>query len=223
MELTGEQRIAAPRLRVWESLNDPQVLKHCIPGCEEVIRHSDTAFEARVLTKVGPLRARFSGQVEMCDIDAPAGCTLRFEGGAGSVGMARGQSRVTLEEAPDGTLLRYTAEAAIGGKLSQIGGRLIDASARKMADDFFRAFNDRLTGPADAAADGTPAAPADIQSQSQNQPLPQPGLPADAPRRPAAPAAAPVHTGGWGGEFQRFFWLATGAVLGGVIGYLIHI
>ena len=215
MELTGEQRIAAPRLRVWESLNDPQVLKHCIPGCEDVIRHSDTAFEARVLTKVGPLRARFSGQVEMCDIDAPAGCTLRFEGGAGSVGMARGQSRVTLEEAPDGTLLRYTAEAAIGGKLSQIGGRLIDASARKMADDFFRAFNDRLTGPAEPA-DEAPAA-------AQSQPQPPPDQRADAPRQPAAPAAAVVHAGAWGGEFQRFFWLATGAVLGGVIGYLIHI
>lgn len=217
MELTGEQRIAAPRMRVWESLNDPQVLKHCIPGCEDVIRHSDTEFEARVLTKVGPLRARFSGRVEMCDIDAPAGCTLRFEGGAGSVGMARGQSRVTLEEAPDGTLLRYSAEAAVGGKLSQIGGRLIDASARKMADDFFRAFNDRLTGPAGATDGGAVAAPADIPNQ------PQLGPRADGPRPPAAPAAAVVHAGGWGGEFQRFFWLATGAVLGGVIGYLIHI
>jgi len=212
VELTGEQRIAAPRQRVWESLNDPQVLKHCIPGCEDVIRHSDTEFEARVLTKVGPLRARFSGRVEMCEIDAPAGCTLRFEGGAGAVGMARGQSRVTLEDAADGTLLRYTAEAAVGGKLSQIGGRLIDASARKMAEDFFRAFNDRLTRPAASAEDG-----ASIDAP------PQPETRAEAPRKPAAPVATAVQAGGWGGEFQRFFWLATGAVLGGAIGYLLHL
>ncbi|PWC37674.1 carbon monoxide dehydrogenase subunit G [Azospirillum sp. TSO35-2] len=218
MELTGEQRIAAPRQRVWESLNDPRILKHCIPGCEDVIRHSDTEFEARVLTKVGPLRARFSGRVEMCEIDAPVGCTLRFEGGAGAVGMARGQSRVTLEDAPDGTLLRYAAEAAVGGKLSQIGGRLIDASARKMADDFFRAFNDRLSRPAEPTADEAPA------GAGPQPDAPRPDAPwAEAPRPPAAAVATAVHAGGWGGELQRVFWLATGAVLGGAIGYLLHL
>lgn len=217
MELAGEQRIAAPRQRVWEKLFDPQVLKHCIPGCEEVVRHGDTAFEARVLTRIGPLRARFSGRVEMREIDAPAGCTLKFEGGAGSVGMAHGQSRVTLEETADGTLLRYAAEAAIGGKLNQIGGRLLDASARKMADDFFRAFSDRIAGPEAIAATAADDA--------------VPERPAEAPRSQAAPVAAPTTaatsmattTGGWGGELQRFFWLATGAVLGGVIGYLLHL
>lgn len=220
MELAGEQRIAAPRQRVWEQLFDPQILKHCIPGCEEVVRHGDTAFEARVLTRIGPLRARFSGRVEICEIDAPASCTLKFEGGAGSVGMAHGQSRVTLEQVADGTLLRYAAEAAVGGKLNQIGGRLLDASARKMADDFFRAFSDRIVAPdaIAATADGT-----------------APERPAEAPRSQAAPVAAPTiaattmattmatTAGGWSGELQRFFWLATGTLLGGVIGYLLHL
>ncbi|ALG72961.1 hypothetical protein VY88_14880 [Azospirillum thiophilum] len=221
MELTGEQRIAAPRWRVWESLNDPQILKHCIPGCEDVIRHSDTEFEARVLTKVGPLRARFSGRVEMREIEAPAGCTLWFEGGAGPVGMARGQSRVTLEEAPDGTLLRYAAEAAVGGKLSQIGGRLIDASARKMADDFFRAFNDRVTRSAGDAAEAPVESPAEPSAEQSGSVLAGPG----APRKPTASAAATsaAMAGGWSGEGQRFLWLATGTVLGGIIGYLLHL
>lgn len=208
MELAGEQRIAAPRQRVWEQLFDPQILKHCIPGCEEVVRQGDTAFEARVLTRIGPLRARFSGRVELCEIDAPAGCTLKFEGGAGSVGMAHGQSRVTLEEVPDGTLLRYAAEAAVGGKLNQIGGRLLDASVRKMADDFFRAFSDRIAAP---------EAPADVPADVRHA---QPGRVASPVLVPAAITAT---TGGWSGELQRFFWLATGAVLGGVIGYLLHL
>lgn len=198
-----------------ESLNDPEVLKHCIPGCEEVVRHSDTEFEARVLSRVGPLRARFSGRVEMREIDAPAGCTLRFEGGAGPVGMAHGQSRVTLEEAPGGTRLRYAAEAAVGGKLSQIGGRLIDASARKMADEFFRAFNDRLSAPA-TATDAPPTTAAPITTDAT------PGRRPEAPRA-LAPAAATTAGDGWNGELRRVFWLATGAVLGGAIGYLLHL
>ncbi|MGQ9367096.1 CoxG family protein [Azospirillum sp. ST 5-10] len=204
--------IAAPRQRVWEALIDPQVMRRCIPGCEDVIRRGDTAFEARVLTRVGPLRARFSGRVDLCEIDAPAGCTLKFEGGAGAVGMATGQSRVTLQEVTGGTLLRYATEAAIGGKLNQIGGRLIDASARKMADDFFRAFNDQLAGDqlaGDPLPDPSPTAP--------------PG-PAAAPSpvaAPPGPAAAAV--AGWTAELQRLLWLATGALFGGAVGYLLHI
>lgn len=209
MELTGEQIIAAPRRQVWEALNDPRILSGCIPGCEEVVRRSDTEFEAKVLTKVGPLRARFSGRVEMRDIDAPAGCTLQFEGGAGPVGMARGHSRVTLEEVEGGTLLRYASEATIGGKLGQIGGRLIDASAKKMADDFFRALNDQL---APVAAPSAPTADA--------APLLSP--PAPPSRRSAAQAPASVGGQGWSGELQRFFWLAVGAGFGGAVGHLLR-
>lgn len=216
LELAGEQRIAAPRQRVWEQLFDPQILRHCIPGCEEVVRHGDTAFEARVLTRIGPLRARFSGRVDICEIDAPAGCTLKFEGGAGSVGMAHGQSRVTLEEVPDGTLLRYAAQAAVGGKLNQIGGRLLDASARKMADDFFRVFSDRIAAPDAIAATADSTAP----EPATEAPRAQPGRVAAPVMVPAAMTAT---AGGWSGELQRFFWLATGTLLGGIIGYLLRL
>ena len=194
MDLTGEQLIAAPRQRVWEALNDPQILALCIPGCEEVVRLSDTAFEAKVLMKIGPLRARFSGRVEMSDIHAPASCTLLFEGGAGSVGMAHGQSRVTLDEEPEGTRLSYAAEAAIGGKLGQIGGRLIDASAKKMAGDFFSALERQLNPQA-----ATTPEPAKASAPAVTRPAAVPGA---------------VFAAGWSGELQRFFWLALGLVLG---------
>ena len=199
MQLSGEQTIAAPRPTVWEALNDPEMLARCIPGCENVVRHSETRFEATVMTKVGPLRARFTGKVEMRDVDAPAGCTIHFEGGAGSMGMAQGQSQVTLTEVAGGTLLRYQAEAAIGGKLGQIGGRLIDASAKKMADDFFGAFKTNLNPPEPVAEISTAL----------------PTMPTLAPASHTAPASS------WGGEVQRLFWLLVGAAFGGVIGHLL--
>jgi carbon monoxide dehydrogenase subunit G len=203
VQLSGEQTIAAPRPAVWEALNDPEMLARCIPGCETVERHSATQFEATVMTKVGPLRARFTGKVEMRDVDAPAGCTIHFEGGAGSMGMAQGQSKVTLTEMAGGTLLRYQAEAAIGGKLGQIGGRLIDASAKKLADDFFGAFKTNLNTPEPAAETSTAV------------PVKTTVAPAPHSAPPTGPAA------GWGGEVQRLFWLLIGAVFGGIIGHLV--
>ena len=207
MELAGEQTIAAPRPRVWASLNDPEVLRACIPGCEDVVRVDENIFEARVLTRVGPLKARFSGRVEMTDIEAPSRCTLIFEGGAGSIGMARGRSRVHLEETPEGTRLVYAAEAAIAGKLGQIGGRLIDASAKKMAEDFFRALDGEL-GRAGAAVDGRPdpvsaRAPVDPTPNAASIPV---------PTAAAGGAAVIVFATGWGGELQRLLWVVVGAV-----------
>jgi carbon monoxide dehydrogenase subunit G len=208
LELTGEQLIAAPRQRVWESLNDPQILSQCIPGCEQVVRLSETRFEAKVLTRLGPLRARFSGSVEMSDIKPPASCLLLFEGGAGSVGMAHGQSRVTLEDEGGGTRLRYAAEAAIGGKLGQIGGRLIDASVKKLADDFFSSLNDHLNA-------GEALAPAGEARLALAEAAPEVATSG------AGPAATPVFGYGWTGEFQRLFWFALGAGLGAVIARLL--
>jgi carbon monoxide dehydrogenase subunit G len=207
LELTGERIIAAPRSRVWESLNDPKVLVQCIPGCEEVVRLSDTRFEAKVLTKIGPLRARFSGRVEMSDIDAPCKCTVLFEGGAGSVGMAHGQSRVTLEETEDGTMLRYAAAASIGGKLGQIGGRLIDASVKKMADDFFRSLNDQLN-PEPSATQTVPSEQVTVGMAMR-------------PPQSAGENAAPQWAAGWSGEWQRFFWFALGVIVGGIVVHLL--
>lgn len=216
MELVGEQLIAAPRPRVWAALHDPAILRQCIPGCEDVTRLSETAYEARVLTRVGPLKARFSGRVEMTEIDEPAACTLLFEGGAGSVGMAQGQARVRLSDTTEGTHLSYAAEAAIGGKLGQIGGRLVEASARKIADDFFLSLNAQLR-PENAVA-----AAATDESKS-GVPVRPDGASAASAAPVRTPASTAAFTSGWGGEFQRLLWVAVGLLAGIGLAHLIHL
>jgi carbon monoxide dehydrogenase subunit G len=140
MEMQGERRIPAPRQAVWERLNDPETLKQCIPGCETIEKLSDTEFTAKVVAKVGPVRATFSGKVTLSDLDPPSGYTITGEGTGGVAGFAKGGARVTLEEEGGETVLRYGAQGQVGGKLAQIGSRLVDATARKMADDFFTRF-----------------------------------------------------------------------------------
>src|SRR5579863_10360948 len=130
MEMTGERRIPASRQRVWERLNDPETLKRCIPGCETIEKISDTEFTAKVVAKVGPVKASFSGKVTLSDLDPPSGYTITGEGTGGVAGFAKGGA----------TVLRYGASGQVGGKLAQIGSRLIDATARKMADEFFSRF-----------------------------------------------------------------------------------
>lgn len=155
MEITGTQSIAAPRQRVWEALNDPDILKRCLPGCESVLRSSAEEFKVVMAAAIGPLRARFNGVLRMSDIQAPASCTMVFEGQGGAVGFGKGNSSVTLAEIDGRTELSYTAHAQVGGKLAQVGSRLIDSVARKMADDFFRAFEAQLTAPDDRATQGS--------------------------------------------------------------------
>src|ERR1700687_4277802 len=140
MEMQGERRIPAPRQRVWERLNDPETLKQCIPGCETIEKVSDTEFTAKVVAKVGPVKATFSGKVTLSDLDPPAGYTITGEGTGGVAGFAKGSATVALEEEGGETVLRYGAQGQVGGKLAQIGSRLIDATARKMADEFFTRF-----------------------------------------------------------------------------------
>jgi carbon monoxide dehydrogenase subunit G len=147
MELAGERRIAAPRARVWDALNDPAVLKRCIEGCEDLARTSDNAFHAVVRVKIGPVSAAFEGDVTLADLDPPNSYTLDVSAKGGAAGFARGAARVALADDGDGTLLTYKAEGRVGGKLAQVGQRLIDAAARKTADDFFEAFAGVL-GPA---------------------------------------------------------------------------
>jgi uncharacterized protein len=142
MDLTGDYRIPAPRATVWAALNDPEVLKACIPNCEELTKTSDTEFVAKVVAKIGPVKASFGGKVTLSDIDPPSGYTISGEGQGGAAGFARGGAKVRLESV-DGdaaTILRYAADAQIGGKLAQIGSRLVEGSARKLADEFFAAF-----------------------------------------------------------------------------------
>ncbi len=156
MELTGTRTIAAPRQVVWTHLNDPETLKACIPGCESMTGSPAEGFEATVKQKVGPVRATFNGVVTLSDVVAPERYTITGEGKGGVAGFAKGSADVVLSEVPEGTALAYTVDARVGGKLAQLGNRLIDGFARKMADDFFDRFKARVEGDGGAAA----AAPA---------------------------------------------------------------
>ena len=138
MEFTGEYRIPADRETVWSALNDPDMLKACIPGCEELEKRSHTEFTARVATRIGPVSARFSGKVTLGELDPPNGYRISGEGQGGAAGFAKGGAQVRLvEDGPGTTVLTYVAEAQVGGKLAQIGSRLIAGTAQKLADQFF--------------------------------------------------------------------------------------
>jgi len=139
MQMDGEYVIAAPRARVWAALNDPEVLRRSIDGCESLEQTSATGFAARVVARIGPVKAAFGGKIALSDLDPPNGYTISGEGGGG-VGMARGGAKVTLADEGGATRLRYAVTAEVSGKLAQIGSRLIDGAARKMADDFFSRF-----------------------------------------------------------------------------------
>lgn len=207
MELTGDILIGAPREKVWAGLNDPEILTRCIPGCESMEATSPTERTARVAVKIGPVRARFVGHVRMEDIRPNEGCVLRFQGSGGAAGMAKGHSNVELTDEAGGTRLRYTAQAAIGGKLGQVGGRMIDAASKQMADQFFTAFNEQMVGvpvvetePEQASeaatSPGATAAPATPPSPS----------PAFVPRSIQVPQPLPS------GEGVRVLWFVLGAL-----------
>jgi hypothetical protein len=172
MDMTGEYRIEAPRDKVWAALNDPEILKQCIPGCERVEKTSETSFSAEVVVKVGPVKARFGGEVTLSDLDPPNGYTISGEGKGGAAGFASGGAKVRLEAEDGATILRYEVNARVGGKLAQIGSRLIDSTARKMAGEFFGKFAELLAAPAQSTA--TEAAPAAAESPPA---LANPGLP----------------------------------------------
>jgi uncharacterized protein len=140
MELTDEIKINAPKAVVYAALNDPKILQQCIPGCEELIKHSDTDLEAKVVLKVGPVKAKFSGTVQLDTAGAPDAFSLTGQGNGGAAGHAKGGADVTLEEVDGATILRYDAKAEIGGKLAQLGSRLIQSTAKKLAGKFFTTF-----------------------------------------------------------------------------------
>ena len=146
MTMTGEALLPAPLPDGWAKLNDPAVLKACIPGCEELEMVSDTEFRATVKTKIGPVSARFKGRVNLTDIDPPAGYKIVGEGEGGVAGFAKGGATIRLTEAEGGTLLSYDVEAQIGGKLAQLGQRLVNGAAKKVADEFFANFAKVFTG-----------------------------------------------------------------------------
>ena len=155
MEMQGERRIPAPRQAVWEKLNDPEILKQCIPGCQEIEKTSDTEFTAKVRAKVGPVSANFTGKVTLTDLNPPQGYTISGEGQGGVAGFAKGSAKVALDEEGAETVLRYDVQAQVGGKLAQIGSRLIDGTARKLSDEFFGNFV-ALMSPGSGAEASTP-------------------------------------------------------------------
>ncbi|RYJ01425.1 MAG: carbon monoxide dehydrogenase [Acetobacteraceae bacterium] len=158
MEMTGERRIPAPRQQVWEALNDPQSLQAAIPGCESVERIGDDQFQAKVALKLGPMSAKFGGKVKLENLNPPASYTITGEGNGGAMGFAKGGADVALEElGPNETLLTYNVKAQVGGKMAQLGGRLIDSTAKQMADQFFNRFAAGLTpAPAEEAVAEAP-------------------------------------------------------------------
>ncbi|MCC7483627.1 MAG: carbon monoxide dehydrogenase subunit G [Burkholderiales bacterium] len=146
MEMTGEQVVPLPQQETWDALNDPAILKDCIPGCESMERTAQDEYEVVLLAKVGPVSARFKGRMTVTDSEPPRAYTLHFEGQGGAAGFARGEASVVLTPRDGSTVLGYAAKAAIGGKLAQIGSRLVDGVARKLAGEFFTAFNERVGG-----------------------------------------------------------------------------
>ena len=158
MQMTGEQRVAAPRQRVWEALNDPEVLQRCIPGCQSLERDGPDRFAAVAEVKIGPIGARFKGAVQLSEIDAPNGYTITGSGNGGIAGNAKGGARVRLADSPDGgTLVSYDVDAEVGGRMAQLGGPIIDATARNLAGKFFATFGEVVGQPADAQAASRPA------------------------------------------------------------------
>ena len=146
MTMNGEVQLAAPRDVVWAKLNDAEVLKQCIPGCEELNKTSDTGFSAVATIKIGPVKARFKGRVQLSDMDPPNGYKISGEGEGGVAGFAKGGAVVKLTDKDGGTLLTYDVESQIGGKLAQLGQRLVQGTAKKLADDFFNKFAAAVTG-----------------------------------------------------------------------------
>lgn len=213
MEINGSQNIGAPRQKVWDALNDPVVLKQCLPGCESVERINPEEFVVVIAAAIGPLRARFKGRLTMAEAKPPESCVMAFEGQGGGVGFGKGSSTVALAETEDGTSLSYTANAQVGGKLAQVGSRLIDSVARKMADDFFVALRRQLV-PSETATSAAPEEASKSVSQIAT-PEEHPSVPHDSglqstPSLPVAAgtAATPALVPAW--------WLAVAVLLGAV-------
>ena len=214
MELTGAVVMEAKRAQVWDALNDAAVLQACIPGCEEVVNESDTVRRARVMIKLGPVRARFNGTLTLSEVVAPERCLMSFEGSGGAAGMASGRSQVELIEEGGQTRVTYTVQASVGGKLGQIGGRLLDASARQLADQFFAALRAHLAPTDEVATVSTEVSLPEPSSASIEAPPAPPSAP---PSRllaesPGSLRAVPVESSPLSAEFPRLFWFATGVV-----------
>jgi len=207
VEFTGSQSIAAPRIAVWNALNDPAVLQRCLPGCQSIERTTGDEFRFVMLAAIGALRARFNGILRLTEAQAPQSCVLVFEGKDPAMGFGKGSARVELQEVNNATELRYVAQAQLGGKLAQVGSRLIDNIAKKISDDFFVAFNEQVMLPAPIPA-----------LESARVPEPTLALEPTAARVSASPAAFTVPAAPFRVQITELVpwwaWLAIGAVVG---------
>jgi len=164
MEMKGSRVVPADVDTTWRALNDPEVLRECIPGCESIDRVSDTEYRVLMTARVGPVSAKFSGRLTLADIAAPRSYTLKFEGQGGAAGFANGSAKVELSPVEGGTRIDYAVNAQVGGKLAQIGSRLIDGAAAKVADDFFARFVARAGGGPPATTEAAAAPPPELTS-----------------------------------------------------------
>jgi carbon monoxide dehydrogenase subunit G len=144
MEMTGEQLIPASQQQTWDALNDPAMLKQCVPGCESIEASGANEYQVLMVARVGPVSAKFKGKLTLSDVQPPTSYSIAFEGQGGAAGFAKGGAQVRLSPDGPGTRLSYEARANVGGKLAQIGSRLVDAAAKKVADEFFRNFNQKM-------------------------------------------------------------------------------
>ena len=193
MDMQGSRVLAASREQAWEGLNDPEVLKACIPGCDKVEPAGDNQYAIGMAVKVGPVSARFGGKIQLQDVQPPSSYTLRFEGQGGAAGFGKGTAQVRLEPHAPGCELHYVVNAQVGGRIAQVGQRLIDGVARSMAEDFFKRFDGEMQRRHPAPAVETVAAPAAAQ----------------------APAAAPPHDIG-GTRLPAWIWIAGAVVVAGL-------
>ena len=174
MEMTGEQLIPASQQDTWKALNDPEVLRACVPGCESITLVNENEYQVQMTARVGPVSAKFRGRLSLFDIKPPTSYSLAFEGQGGPAGFAKGAAQVRLVPEQDQTKLIYDVKASVGGKLAQIGSRLIDAAAKKVADEFFSNFTKRMAGAADATVVMHPEPP--HGSAAPAAPAPMPGI-----------------------------------------------
>jgi len=206
MDMKGEFRVPLPQDVVWRALNDPEVLKASIPGCDELIRESDTSFKGKISAAVGPVRAKFAGTATLSDIDAPNGYTLTGSGSGGAAGMVKGGAKVRLVAEGAETLLQYEASAQVAGKLAQIGSRLVDMAAKKMADDFFGNFVAQLHAGQPAVAE-----PAAASTEAPPMALPEePAMGREAEEKAVEVISRPVAP-------ERKAWLVLALVVAVIV------
>jgi carbon monoxide dehydrogenase subunit G len=234
MELEASRLLPAPREAVWAALNDPETLRRCIPGCDALERGEDGSLAAKVVAKVGPVSAKFAGTVSLHDLVPPESYRLAFQGQGGAAGFAKGEAWVRLEAMPDGaTTMHYRSKASVGGKLAQIGSRLVDASARKLADDFFERFAKEVSAvsaaPQAAPVEAQPAGGATAAASGADAVLPDGSagsaaagtVEASTPGRSddgAAPAATPAGPAAPGGG-SRTRWIVAAIVVAALLAW----